>query len=239
GQGIIPEFLPFVFDRFRQADSTSTRKYGGLGLGLSIVRHLIEMHGGTVRAESNGAGLGATFQVRLPLITAARQTAFSTTGPQPPVEAEGPAAVGEANRWASLRGLRVLVVDDEADARGMLKMMLRQCEADVRVTATAREALEVVTQWRPDVLVSDIGMPDEDGYSLINRVRALKPEEGRDTPAVALTGYAGAGDRTQSLSSGYQIHLSKPVEIGALTSAIADLSKRYAKSFSRQSRERS
>jgi PAS domain S-box-containing protein len=223
GQGISPEFLPYVFERFRQADSTSTRKHGGLGLGLSIVRNLIEIHGGKVEARSEGEGRGATFNVSLPLMAVWSDEVASARDPllsALTLNAENRKSPDSA---ASLEGVRVLIVDDEPDARDMLDLLLRQCEADVMVTATVGEAVEAIEQWKPDVLVSDIGMPVEDGYALINRVRSLKPECGGDTPAVALTGYAGPEDRQRLLASGYQAHLTKPVEIAELVREIVRL----------------
>jgi signal transduction histidine kinase/ActR/RegA family two-component response regulator len=226
GQGISPEFLPHVFERFRQADSTSTRKHSGLGLGLSIVRHLIEMHGGKVEAHSDGEGQGATFRVMLPLMALRKERASSARDPSQGEGAPGVENGDSAGPALSLKGLRVLIVDDEPDAREMLDLMLKQHDADVKVTETARGALELMEQWKPDILVSDIGMPVEDGYSLIHQVRALKPERGGDTPAVALTGYASHADREQLLASGYQIHMAKPVEVDELVMAIARLSGR-------------
>jgi PAS domain S-box-containing protein len=222
GQGISPDFLPHVFERFRQADSTSTRKHGGLGLGLSIVRHLIEIHGGEVEAHSEGEGRGATFSVSLPLMAVRRDEVASARNPF--LSAQTPNAENRSpDSDISLEGLRVLIVDDEPDARDMLDLLLRQCDADVRVTATVSDALEAIVRWKPDVMVSDIGMPVEDGYALINKVRSLKPELGGDTPAVALTGYASPEDRQRLLASGYQAHLTKPVEINDLVKEIVRL----------------
>lgn len=226
GKGISAEFLPFVFDRFRQADSTSTRSHGGLGLGLAIVRHLVEMHGGTVHADSPGEGRGATFTVSLPLLIGRDlripevSQSEHLSGADPSPEDEGDLAPGYASR---LRGLRVLVVDDEADARDMLQIMLTQFGADVKVTGSTSEALKMVECWRPEVLVSDIGMPDEDGYTLIQKVRVLAPEGGGRIPAVALTGYAGPEDRRRLISAGYQAHLPKPVQLYDLLNTIASL----------------
>lgn len=229
GQGISAEFLPFVFDRFRQADSSSARQHGGLGLGLAIVRHLVEIHGGTAQAFSDGTGQGATFIIRLPLLALRKPT------PRPPenlVNVAGGMAspdltnsdgkAGESH-VVKLAGIRVLVVDDETDARETLKLILSECGAEVRIAASAKDALEVVTQWQPDVLVSDIGLPQEDGYALIEQIRALELSLGWSVPAVALTGYARPMDRTQLLAAGYQRYFSKPVEIGELADAIAAL----------------
>ena len=220
GVGIKPDFLPFVFDRFRQADSSSTRAYGGLGIGLSIVRQLVELHGGTVQAESLGEGRGSTFRVRLP--RAAAQEA-------PPGESQlhAPTQVGAPPGDApSLNGLRVVVIDDEAETLEMLTAILWRSGAEVRGATSAAEALGVLTQWRPDVLVSDIGMPGEDGYEMIRQLRALPEERGGHVPAVALTAYARTEDRVRALSSGYQIHVPKPVEPSELITVVASLAGR-------------
>jgi PAS domain S-box-containing protein len=226
GKGISAEFLPLVFERFRQADSTSARQHSGLGLGLAIVRHLVEMHGGTVQASSEGEGQGATFTVRLPLmavrdIKASRQSADQTTdNTAESFLSESDPAITNTSQ---LKGLRVLVVDDEPDAREMLDVLLAQCGAEVKTSASAQEALEILKQWRPDVLVSDVGMPNEDGYSLIQQIRALEPKRGGQIPAIALTGYGRLEDRLQLLAAGYQEHLSKPVEMAQLLAAILSL----------------
>jgi PAS domain S-box-containing protein len=222
GEGIRPDFLPYLFDRFRQADSSTTRTHGGLGLGLAIVRHLVELHGGTVRAESPGEGQGATFVVRLPL------QAVLPKGASPP---RALAANGEATLdRAALEGVRVLVVDDEADARAVLAAVLEQCGAAVTTAGSVREALLALEQDHPDVLVSDIGMPGEDGYRLIQRVRALGSASGGGLPAVALTAYARTEDRMRALSAGFQAHLPKPVEPEELAALVADLARRAAPS---------
>jgi PAS domain S-box-containing protein len=226
GKGISSAFLPFVFDRFRQADSTSAREHGGLGLGLAIVRHLVEMHGGTVQADSAGEGLGATFTVRLPFIEMGRSTdapGRDNARIAEPVQVETIQKGGFAPR---LNGVRVLVVDDELDAREMLKVMLVHRGVDVRTAATAGEALMILDEWRPDVLVSDIGMPNEDGYSLIGSVRSRELERGGQIPAVALTGYAGSDDRRRLLSAGYQICLAKPIDFGELAVVLTNLADR-------------
>ena len=220
GPGIDADFLPFVFDRFRQADSTSTRRHGGLGLGLAIVRHLVEMHGGTVSAKSEGKGHGATFVVRLPLIPFQSSSNSSVAG-------SGASRQGRLDSKLTsspiLAGVRVLVVDDEADAREMLNLTLLQCGAEAKTTSSVREALDLLTHWQPHVLVSDVGMPGEDGYSLIARVRALGPDLGGLIPAVALTGYAGPEDRVRLLSAGYQKHLAKPADLAELVMVVANL----------------
>ncbi|HZS08615.1 MAG TPA: ATP-binding protein, partial [Blastocatellia bacterium] len=220
GVGIRPEFLPYVFDRFRQADSSSTRTHGGLGLGLAIVRHLVELHGGAVTAESGGEGQGATFHVRLPLMTVRSET-IGFTGRH--LEASGKESPLLSD---SLKGVRVLVVDDEADARDLLTAALGQYGVEVMIAASAAEALSAVEVWRPDVLVSDIGMPVEDGYALIRRLRALTPECGGLIPAVALTAYARSEDRLRALSAGYQMHVAKPVDPAELAAVIASLAGR-------------
>ncbi|HVF45213.1 MAG TPA: PAS domain-containing protein [Pyrinomonadaceae bacterium] len=220
GQGIEQEFLPHVFDRFRQADSSTTRRHGGLGLGLSIVRHLVELHGGTAHAESAGHGQGSAFKVVLP--SAARES-----DGEEPVEETSPAAAGGSPVIPhSLEGLKVLVVDDDADARELLAEILNQCGAHVRTAASASKALEVLGLWLPDVLLSDIGMPEGDGYAFIERVRALPVERGGAIPAAALTAYAGAEDRARVLSSGYQAHVAKPVEPASLSALVAELAGR-------------
>lgn len=211
GQGIRPEFLPHVFDRFRQADGSTTRTHGGLGLGLAIVKHLVEMHGGTIQADSRGAGHGASFVVTLPLAQIQRR----------PV-ADGQAVVSNP-RSSILSGVRVLVVDDEADAREVLAAMLQRCSADVRVAASVAEGLAIIPQWRPDVLVSDIGMPGEDGYMLIRKLRSLPLAQGGQIPALALTAHAGAQDRQLALASGYQNHLAKPIKGPDLSAAVVSL----------------
>ncbi|HEU5103310.1 MAG TPA: PAS domain S-box protein [Roseiflexaceae bacterium] len=218
GQGISPEFLPYVFDRFRQAESTSTRAYGGLGLGLAIVRHLVEMHGGTVHAESPGPGHGATFTVRLPIVEDE-----STEMPH-----DSPGAPDAAPYPPELRGLRVLIVDDQPDIVELVQDMLTPGGVIIRTAAGARDALAMLRDWRPDVLVSDIAMPGEDGYWLIRNVRALAPEAGSGTPAVALTAYVRLEDRMQVLAAGFQLYVPKPVEPAELIDAVARLARTQA-----------
>ena len=218
GQGITPEFLPHVFDRFRQADGTTTRAHGGLGLGLAIVRHLVEAHGGTVAAESLGLGRGAAFIFSLPL-PAVRADASE-------VEPESLLESRLRNSAAtSLRGVRVLVVDDDTDARQMISAVLRRSGAEVRACCSAGEALTALPQWRPDVLMSDIGMPYEDGYELIHKVRALTDEHGGRVPAAALTAYAREEDRKRAIAEGYQMHVAKPASSAELVAAVATLAK--------------
>jgi PAS domain S-box-containing protein len=219
GAGISAEFLPHVFERFRQADMGTTRRHGGLGLGLAIVSHLVELHGGAVEAESEGEGRGSTFTVRLP-VRAVRDVT------QAPACADEPAGLKTFDASAAtptLEGVKVLVVDDEPDARRLLTEVLGRCGAEVLSAASAGEALEMVQSWRPHVLVSDIGMPDGDGYELIRRVRELPEERGGSTPAAALTAYAGPADRERALSEGYQLHVAKPVEPAELAAVVASL----------------
>ncbi len=220
GIGISAEFLPYVFDRFQQANSSTTRTYGGLGLGLAIVRHLVELHGGTVQAESPGPGQGATFIVQLPIAAVGQQLRS--------LEQEDSTNRDDVafQSVPTLEGLRVLVVDDEADARELLIIALEQYGAQVTAALSASEALAVLKQLKPDVLVSDIGMPYEDGYVLIRQVRALAPEQGGQTPAVALTAYAREEERAQALASGFQFHVAKPVEPNELARIVANLAGR-------------
>ncbi|MCL1475294.1 PAS domain S-box protein [Argonema antarcticum] len=212
GIGINREFLPYVFDYFRQEDGATTRKFGGLGLGLAIVRHLVELHGGTVEADSQGEGQGATFTVRLPL---SRKDSKQENSQAPLSEGS------TANKPLSER--RVLVVDDEPDMRELISFLLEQEGAKVVTVATAVEALTALAQFQPDILLSDVGMPDRDGYMLLRQVRALSDEEGGQVPAIALTAYAGEFDRKQALQAGFQQHLAKPIEPEVLVKAIVSL----------------
>ena len=220
GDGIHSEFLPYVFDRFRQADQTTARRYGGLGLGLAIVRHLVELHGGTVGAESEGEGKGATFTVRLPLVAAQRAGDGDGAALPPPPAVNVRRAVECPDK---LDGLRVLVVDDEADTLDLIKVLLAQCGAEVSTASSSAEALGLFAESTPDVIISDIGMPGEDGFELIRKVRELPPERGGRTPAVALTAYARAADRMRVLRSGYQMHVAKPVELAELIAVVANV----------------
>ncbi len=223
GKGIEPSFLPYVFDRFRQADSTTTRKHGGLGLGLAIVRHLVELHGGTVHAESAGVDQGATFTVELP-ISAEADAARATSG-----NGEKSSVLFSADMLSSspsLKDVKVLVVDDDPDARGLIQAMLEKCRAQVITVADAAHAWTEFQQSRPDVLLADIGMPGEDGYALIRRIRSLSPEQGGRTPAAALTAFARPEDRTAALLAGYQMHLAKPVNPAELIAVVANLAGR-------------
>lgn len=211
GRGIEPEFLPYVFDSFRQADSTTTRLFGGLGLGLAIVRHLVELHGGTVHVASSGENKGATFVVQLPLQHAEKPT--DEVIPRP-------VALPSSS---TLAGLQILVVDDESDMREYLTFVLEQHGAQVTTAATATAALQNLAQLKPDILLSDISMPEIDGYMMLRQIRALTPEQGGKTPAIALTAYAGEVNQQQALSAGFEQHLSKPVEPEALVKAIVHL----------------
>jgi PAS domain S-box-containing protein len=208
GKGISPDFLPYVFDYFRQADSATTRKFGGLGLGLAIVRHLVELHGGTIQADSPGEGLGATFTVSLPLMPTQPTVSQSSQSSEQPVH---------------LQGVQVLVVDDDTDTRDFIVFLLEQAQASVIAVASAIEAMAVLSQSQPDILLSDIGMPEMDGYMLLRRIRALPPEQGGEIPAIALTAYAGEIDHQQAMAAGFQRHISKPVEPEMLVGTIARL----------------
>ena len=216
GIGIRPDFLPYVFDRFRQAEGTTTRHHGGLGLGLSIVRHLVELHGGTVSVESKGEGQGATFIVRLPIRVGAASALVERRAEEP----EPDRLVGNRELLA---GLHILVLDDEADTRELLATALEQHSARVTCVASVPEALEALDRDSFQVLISDIGMPGEDGYSMIRKVRARGPERGGNLPSVALTAYARTDDRVRALSAGFQMHLSKPIDPAELVATIAAL----------------
>jgi PAS domain S-box-containing protein len=220
GQGIKPEFLPYVFDRFRQGDSSSTRAYNGLGLGLAIVRHLTELHGGIVSADSPGLGQGAMFTVELPLMPRCElpdrnESHFLSLEPFP-----------ELNSTTSLEGVRVLVVDDEADTRSLLTLVLEECGAKVHAAASVRQSLIAIRQFSPQVLISDIAMPEEDGYTLIRHIRRMELSEGGYLPAAAVTAYARSEDRTRALKAGYDIHLPKPVDTAELIAVVERLAAR-------------
>lgn len=218
GRGIDPRFLPHVFERFRQQDGGVTRSHGGLGLGLSIVRQLVEMHSGTVSADSEGEGHGATFVVQLPQALLKRR--------EPAIDLTDRVDSAEDDCPPELHELDVLVVDDERDTRDFLRTALERCGARVRLAASAREALLLFAERPPQLLVSDIGMPEEDGYSLIQKVRRLAPEAGGEIPAVAITAYARSEDRTRALRSGFNNHVPKPVEPVELLAVIAAVSQR-------------
>jgi signal transduction histidine kinase len=213
GRGIEPVWLPRLFEPFWQADSSTTRPHGGLGLGLAVVRHLVELHGGSVRADSEGGGSGATFTVFLPQ--------YTDLGP--PI-ANGPLAVMPPK----FRGLKVLVVDDSADTCEIVAAILERAGAEVRTCECASQALATMDRWLPDILVSDIAMPDEDGYSLIRKVRARRMEEGGRVPAVALTAYGRSEDRAKALSAGFQVHVDKPVEPEHLVGTVANIAGQRA-----------
>jgi signal transduction histidine kinase/ActR/RegA family two-component response regulator len=222
GLGIKPEFLPFVFERFSQADATSTRKYGGLGLGLAIVRHLVEMHGGSVGVESEGVGLGATFKVNLPLMNDAQ----GSTGSAFVAEDILPQTIEIhpfQKQFPNLENLRVLVVEDEPDTRLLLSTIIESSGAIVSVADSAREAFSTIENFQPQILVSDIAMPEEDGYSLIRRIRDLDDAKGGKVPAIALTAYAREEDRVRAAEAGFQRHLAKPINPEDLLAAISEL----------------
>jgi PAS domain S-box-containing protein len=215
GQGISPDFLPHVFDRFRQQDATTARQHGGLGLGLAIVRHLAELHGGSVRVESEGEGRGATFTITLPV--AADHAA-------PSGKARGSSIISESyTKLPSLDGVRILLVDDLAEARELITFALVNKGAEVRTADSAIEGLSVLGEWRPDVILSDIAMPSEDGYAFIRKVRKLSVEKGGKIPAAALTAYVGSKERLKSIEAGYQAYITKPVEWSELIMIVASL----------------
>ena len=220
GVGIETQLLPYVFDRFRQGDSGTNRQSGGLGLGLAIVRHLVELHGGTVCAESKGTGQGASFTVKLPILIGSGDIAGEQRVHPTATE------IGSRMDTPLLRNVRVLVVDDEAGAREVASIILIQAQAEVRAAESARAALEIMDEWRPDVLVADIGMPQVDGYEFISQVRTRSQQNGGDVPAVALTAYARTRDRLRVLSSGYQMHVPKPIQPDELIMVIASVVKR-------------
>ena len=215
GQGIHPEFLPFVFERFRQADSSYTRQVGGLGLGLAIVRHLIELHGGSVGVTSGGEGSGATFTVTFPISAAGES---ETGAEQKPAESSLRSEIEKR-----LTGIRVLLVEDNEDSREMLKVMFEQYGIEVTAVESAAKAYESLERSPPDILISDVGLPGEDGYELMRKVRQFAPDRGGLIPAIALTGYASLQDRDRAFEAGYQEHLSKPVDIDILLELVNDL----------------
>ncbi|HWO03435.1 MAG TPA: response regulator, partial [Methylomirabilota bacterium] len=222
GQGIAPDVLPHVFERFQQADSGSTRRHTGLGLGLALVRHLVELHGGAVEASSAGEGQGSVFTVKLP-VALARVDAVGET--PPPARVHTPAPAGASARGPSLSGLRVLVVDDDRDGLDLVAMILLTSGAEVRGSSAA-DGFEALLAWRPDVLVSDIEMPGEDGYALIRRVRGLESGAVARTPAVALSAYGRVEDRLRTLAAGYSMHVPKPVDPAELATIVASLAGR-------------
>jgi PAS domain S-box-containing protein len=224
GKGIDPEFLPFVFDRFRQADGSITRHFTGLGLGLSIVKHLVELHGGSVQAHSEGKGRGSVFSVRLPLIDVLAFDEKENSGLDP-------AGNGFPNGYPPLNGLRILIVDDDDQTLEILRVVFRKCRSDVKTAATAAEAFQIAREWHPDVIVSDIGMPGEDGYAFMRKIRNWEKEKNAGRPsikAVALTAYAHADDRQRALDAGFHLHIPKPVEPLDLAALIQTLAAENA-----------
>jgi CheY-like chemotaxis protein len=219
GLGIAPEFLPHVFDRFRQADSSSTRTAGGLGLGLAIVKHLVELHGGTVQAQSPGRGAGTTFTIELPLVATAAPVATPVERPR----SRGRLGSGGEIKRLDLTGVKVLVVDDNADARALIQRVLEACGANVVTAGTVSEAVLSVERARPHVLVSDVGMPEADGYELLRMVRGLGQSRGGGLPAIALTAFARSEDRTRALRAGFLHHIAKPVEPAELVATVASV----------------
>jgi CheY-like chemotaxis protein len=220
GQGIAPEFLPHVFERFRQADSRFSREHGGLGLGLAIVRQIVELHGGTVHAASGGAGAGATFRITLPDAAARPELPPLPETVQPPQD-----VVPDPITPRRLDGLRVVAVDDDEDALLLVRSILESAGADVVTASSASAALDLLGETSPDVLIADVGMPLVDGFAFIRSVRQLPGALSR-VPAAALTAYARAEDRLAALSSGFDMHIAKPVDADALVAALASLTKR-------------
>lgn len=227
GKGITPDFLPYIFDRFRQADSKTTRKFGGLGLGLAIARHLVEQHGGTIQVSSPGEGLGATFTVQLPLWQADDQQKKTTSGLD--------SSLIPASSSSPLTGLRILVVDDETDARELLVFILERAGAIVTPATSAIEALQTLATSEVDVVISDIGMPDMDGYMLMQQMTAQfankeapNAANRRQPPAIALTAYAGELNQQKALAAGFKRHLTKPVEPEELVNTIVELTLRQS-----------
>jgi PAS domain S-box-containing protein len=220
GPGIDEDFLPYVFDRFRQGDASSSKKFAGLGLGLAIVRQLVELHGGTVQASNRTEENGALFTVKLPVMAVRQQTESALEGRVHPT---APAHNFTIECPPGLENIKVLAVDDEPDARLLLTAMLEQCGAEVRTCESAAEALVQIREFQPDILVSDIGLPEEDGYALIRRLRAAEAGTGKRLPAIALTAFARTEDRLQALASGYNMHVPKPVEPAELLLVIASL----------------
>ncbi|HEY0338051.1 MAG TPA: PAS domain S-box protein [Burkholderiales bacterium] len=221
GIGIAPEFVPHVFERFRQADASMTRSFGGLGLGLAIVKHLVELHGGTVNVKSPGEGLGTTFSVHLPVAVVHRSIDKGER-----LHPRAPKPLSMDFEYADLSGIKVLVVDDEADARGLIERVLTECNAHVTTAISADEALTLMERETPDVLVSDIGMPGVDGYEFLRRVRSMSHATAGRLPAIALTAFARSEDRTRALRAGFLVHVSKPVEPSELVATVASVAGR-------------
>jgi PAS domain S-box-containing protein len=218
GKGIPPHLLSPIFERFRQGDSSTTREHGGLGLGLAIVRHLVELHGGEVKARSEGPGKGAEFVVELPIFITRRSAESLEQDNVDPRAVDGTVP--------SLIGLRILAVDDEPDALGVVSAILGSAGAEVKTATSVSQAVDLINQWRPDVLISDIGMPDEDGYELIRKVRARPSDKQKNIPAIALTAFARAQDRLKVLSAGYQMHVPKPIEPLELITVVASVTNK-------------
>jgi CheY-like chemotaxis protein len=215
GIGIKPEFLPYIFDRFCQADGSTTRAQGGLGLGLAIVRHLVTLHEGDVAVQSEGHQLGSTFKISLPI---ARPAMLKTSLH----DATRAAANGSAKLDDNvLHGVKILVVDDEPDSRELVATILKRSGGEVRCSQSAADALQTFKEWQPDLLISDLAMPDEDGYTLLKKLRRLKSKRAKEIPAVALSAYASDEDRALSLSKGFQMHLPKPIEPEHLVTSVA------------------
>jgi CheY-like chemotaxis protein/two-component sensor histidine kinase len=225
GQGIPADFIPHLFERFRQADPSTTRSVGGLGLGLAIVKHLIELHGGTVHAASAGKDQGAMFTIELPVAIARPASEPERSRTAAGVGAGAGADTLRSDEGASLAGLRVLIVEDDPDARRLVRVLLERQAAQVMAAASAEEALEVLDEFAPDVLVSDIGMPGTDGYQFIRQVRQRSVHEGGTVPALALTAFARSEDRRRALIAGYEMHLAKPIEPSELIVSIAALAR--------------
>jgi len=219
GHGISPDFLPFIFERFRQADGTSTRSHGGLGLGLAIVRHLVELHGGSIKADSAGVGQGATFTITLPLAPQSRSQRKKVTGRLRAEEV----SLGHFTSFPLLDGVKVLLVDNDADTLQVVRAMLDGSKAIVETAASVSEAMEMLVWYDPHVLVSDLAMPEEDGYSLIRKVRALGANKGRQVPAIALTSYVRVEDRARALAAGFNMFVPKPLQPDELITAIVNL----------------
>ncbi|HEX3770901.1 MAG TPA: ATP-binding protein, partial [Polyangiaceae bacterium] len=226
GEGIEPSFLPHLFEPFRQADGSTTRRHGGLGLGLAIVRQLVQAHGGTIRAESEGAHKGSTFTIEIP---ARSLPAVAPRPADPPAGSEDDLAdtptPPEVTQETRLENLKVLVVDDEEDARSLVDEILSESGATVKCASSAKEAIDLLARFRPDVLVSDVGMPEMDGFELLERVRGLPPDQGGTTPAIALTAYGRSDDLKRAAAVGFGIHVVKPVDPGTLVSAVASLAE--------------
>ena len=216
GEGIAAEFLPHIFTRFSQADTSISRRHGGLGLGLALVKSLVELHGGTVSAASAGLGQGATFLISLPLTVVRSNTA------EPPLT-PAPSSNDPASTLPDLGGLHVLIVDDEPDARNLIRRILAGCNAAVTTAGSAAEALHAVKKHRPTMILSDIGMPDEDGYDFLNKLRRLPDSEGGNTPAVALTAFARRKTAGAGSMAGFQMHLPKPIEAAELLAVVANI----------------